>query len=241
MVATRSSRFACRVNGNWPVIGVIGGRGGSGASTFAGVLAAVAALGGPALLVDLDPVAGGIDMLLGIESTPGARWSGVRLDGGRLDPDALVHGLPQWASAAVLSADVTPAPQAVAGVLDVGANAGPVVVDLARCPSAMRDVAVQRCVLVVLICGADVRSVMGARAVRRGLDSPRIGLVVVRSGRDPASAARVAELVEAPLIGAVSQLRRRDDSPLAVSALPRAMTRVARGVLDAVESLERAA
>jgi hypothetical protein len=77
--------------------------------------------------------------------------------------------------------------------------------------------------------------------VRLGLGSAPIGVVVMRSGRDPAPAARVAELVDAPLIGAVSQVRRRDDSPLRATALPRAMTRVARGVLDAVEGLARAA
>ena len=225
----------------WPVIGVTGGRGGSGATTFACVLAAMAALGGPALLIDLDPVAGGIDVLLGIESTPGARWSGLRLDGGHLEPDVLMRGLPQWASAAVLSADVTPSAQAVEQVLDVGANAGPVVVDLTRWASATRDVALQRCVLTVLTCGADVRSVMGARAVRLGLGSAPIGVVVIRSGRDPAPAARVAELLDAPLIGAVSKVRRRDDAPLGATALPRAMTRIARGVLDALEGLERAA
>jgi secretion/DNA translocation related CpaE-like protein len=229
------------VDGKWPVIGVIGGRGGCGASTFACVLAAMAALGRPALLVDLDPVAGGIDVLLGIESRPGARWSGLRLDGGRLDPDVLIRGLPQWESAAVLSADVTPTPQAVEQVLDVGASAALVVVDLGRWASATREVALQRCVLTVLICRTDVRSVTGARAVRLGLGSSPMGLVVVRSGRDPAPAARVAELVEAPLIGAVSHVRRRDDLPLGAAALPRAMTRVARGVLDAVEALERAA
>ena len=71
---------------NLPVIGVVGGCGGAGASTFACVLAATAATGWPAVLVDLDPVAGGIDVLLGIEAVPGARWSGLRLGGGRLDP-----------------------------------------------------------------------------------------------------------------------------------------------------------
>src|SRR6266536_165036 len=124
--------WLCGVDGNWPVIGVVGGRGGAGASTFACVLAAMSALGGRAVLVDLDAAAGGIDVLLGIEATSGARWSGLRLDGGRLDPDMLVAGLPQWGSVAVLSADVAPAPGAVGQVLDVAARAGAVVVELGR-------------------------------------------------------------------------------------------------------------
>jgi secretion/DNA translocation related CpaE-like protein len=229
-----SAGWLTDVDGMWPVIGVVGGRGGAGASTFACVLAAMAALGGRSVLVDLDPVAGGLDVLLGIEATAGARWSGLRLDGGRLDPDVLVSGLPQWSSVAVLSADVPPPPGAVAQVLDVAARAGPVVVDLGRWPSPGREAALRRCSLTVLICAADVRSVTGARAVRLGLGRVPAGLVVVRSGRDPAPAPRVAALVDVPLIGVVSAVRRRGDSPLDAAQLPRSLSRVARGVLDAV-------
>jgi hypothetical protein len=97
-------------------------------------------------------------------------------------------------------------------------------------------VALDRCALVVLVCGADVRSVTGARSVRRGLGTVVTGLVVVRAARAVAPASRVAELVDMPLIGAVPALPRSLDSPLAVTSLPRAMSRVARGVLDAVQS-----
>lgn len=221
----------------WPVIGVVGGRGGAGASTFACALAALAGLaglGGRALLVDLDPVAGGLDVLLGIEAAPGARWSGLRLDGGRLDPDVLVEGLPQWSSVAVLSADLAPESRTVAQTLDVAVRAGPVVVDLGRWPSPGRAAALRRCALTVLICAADVRSVTGARAVRLGLCPAPAGLVVVRSGRDPAPPPRVAALVDLPLIGAVPTLRRHGDSALDAGQLPRGLSRVARGVLDAV-------
>jgi len=70
------------------VLGVVGGSGGVGASTFAAVLAAVT---GRAMLVDLDVVGGGIDVLLGIEDVAGARWSGLRVGGGRLDPALLAN------------------------------------------------------------------------------------------------------------------------------------------------------
>lgn len=220
----------------WPVIGVVGGRGGAGASTFAAVLAAMAGLGGRAVLIDLDPAAGGLDVLLGLEGVPGARWSGLRLDGGRLDATALFDGLPSWGRVAVLSADLEPAPAAVAQVMEVAARAGPVVVDLSRCSSPWRTAALDRCALVVLVCGADVRSVTGARSVRVGLAGVVTGLVVVRASRPPAAPSRVAELVGMPLIGAVPALPRGTDAPLAVTSLPRAMSRVARGVLDAVQS-----
>lgn len=220
----------------WPVIGVVGGRGGAGASTFAAVLAAMAGLGGRAVLIDLDPAAGGLDVLLGVEGVPGARWSGLRLDGGRLDATALLGGLPSWGRVAVLSADLEPTPAAVAQVLEVAARAGPVVVDLGRCSTPWRTAALDCCALVVLVCGADVRSVTGARSVRLGLGAAVTGLVVVRAARAAVAPLRVAELVGMPLIGAVPALPRGADSPLAVTSLPRAMSRVARGVLDAVQS-----
>jgi secretion/DNA translocation related CpaE-like protein len=220
----------------WPVIGVVGGRGGAGASTFAAVLAAMAGLSGRSMLIDLDPAAGGLDVLLGVESVPGARWSGLRLDGGRLDATALLDGLPSWGRVVVLSADLDPAPAAVAQVLEVAARAGPVVVDLGRSSTPWRTAALDRCALVVLVCAADVRSVTGARSVRLALGDVVTGLVVVRAARTAAPPSRVAELVGMPLIGAVPALPRGADAPLAVTSLPRAMSRVARGVLDAVQS-----
>ena len=84
------------------VVGVIGGSGGVGASSFASVLAAAAV---PSVLIDLDLAGGGADVLLGIEAVPGARWSGLQLDGGRLDPALLADGLPRWRDVAVLAAE----------------------------------------------------------------------------------------------------------------------------------------
>lgn len=56
-------------------VGVIGGRGGAGASTLACALAVTAARGGErAMLVDADPLGGGLDVLLGGESAEGLRW-----------------------------------------------------------------------------------------------------------------------------------------------------------------------
>ncbi len=223
---------------NSPIVGVVGGCGGAGASTFACVLAATAASAGPAVLIDLDPVAGGIDVLLGVEGVPGARWSGLRLAGGRLDPQVLAEGLPRWGSVAVLSADAMPDSDAVAQTLEVASRAAPVVVDLGRWQSPARSAAVARCALIVLVCGSDVRSVTGARAVAVALGDPTMGVLVVRSGRDPAPARRVAGLIGAPLVGAVPPAPRRDDAPLDPRSLPRAMARVARGVLDAICGLE---
>jgi hypothetical protein len=217
---------------NWPVIGIVGGSGGVGASVFAAVLAAT---GGAGVLVDLDPIAGGLDVLLGIEDVAGARWSGLRLGGGHLDPRVLVDGLPRWSSVAVLSADILPDGGAVSQVLAAACRAGPVVVDLGRWDSPARAAALQCCALTVLVSGADVRSVTGARAVRLALGNRPVGVVVSRAGRDLAAARRVAALIDAPLIGVLRPPAARRDVPLDPASLPRQIVSLARGVLDAVD------
>ena len=68
-----------------PVVAVLGGSGGVGASTLA---AALAQLGSErpqgAALVDVDPVGGGIDLLLGAEQSQGWRWPGLHAAEGQL-------------------------------------------------------------------------------------------------------------------------------------------------------------
>jgi hypothetical protein len=211
-----------------PVLGVVGGSGGAGASTFAVVLAAVAAR---ATLVDLDAAGGGIDVLLGIEDVAGARWSGLRVGGGRLDPGLLSQGLPRWNAVAVLAADAEPPAAAVGSVVDAAATLGPAVLDLGRAVSGVRATAVQRCALVLLFAVADVRGLSAARAVAAGLPAAPIGLVVRRG---PVSPDEAAALTGIPLAGAVPAGPAPVDRVLRAGRAPRALARVAAGVLDAV-------
>lgn len=214
-----------------PVLGVVGGSGGVGASTFAAVSAGVTP---DAMLVDLDVVGGGIDVLLGIEDVAGARWSGLRVGGGHLEPALLFDGLPRWGSVPVLAADTAPgSPLAVEQVLDAAAALGPVVVDLGRCPSALRDAAAQRCSLVVLFALGEVRGLIAARAMAASLPDVPIGLVL-RRGSVPAHEA--AALTDLPLIGMAPSLAALGDRVLDVRRPPRALARMAAGVFDGVAS-----
>jgi hypothetical protein len=221
-----------------PVIGVVGGCGGVGASRFAAVLATVAARAHDcSVLVDLDPMAGGIDVLLGIEAEPGPRWSGLHLAGGRLDPAELVAGLPAWGSVAVLAADgVLPLAASAGQLIGVAAQAGPVVLDLSRTSSDTRAAALEQCALVVLVAACDVGGVSGARQVCTGLGDVPVG-VLARGGRT--SAARAAQLIGARLIARVPARRGREDEPLSRDGSPRSMRRAADGVLAAIRPVER--
>ena len=58
-------------SGRGLVLGVVGGSGGAGATTFACALGQVAATDGPALVVDTDPRGPGLDRVLGVEDAPG--------------------------------------------------------------------------------------------------------------------------------------------------------------------------
>ena len=213
------------------VIGVVGGSGGVGASSFA---AALAVMSGRSLLVDLDASSGGIDVALGIESVPGVRWSGLHVGGGRLDPDDLFERLPRWGPVSVLAADLPELDaDATRQVLTSGQRAGPVVVDVPRARSAERTAAFACCDLVLVVARADVSGLVAAHAVVSALPDVARGLVVRRSSVPGPDA---AALVGCPLLGALPPL---DRSPFELDPyrLPRAFARVAGGVLHGLAGL----
>ncbi|HEU5268780.1 MAG TPA: septum site-determining protein Ssd [Jatrophihabitans sp.] len=182
-----------------PVIGVLAGCGGAGASTFAAVLAACA--GRPSFLLDCDPLGGGIDVLLGCEQSPGPRWGQVRLRGGPLDPEMLSTGLPRWHDVRFLAADSQQplTESAVTAVLDAAAAVAPVVLDLPRAGSPMRQAALHRCDLVVLVTPAEVRGATAAAMLAPALDE-RCTSLVVRGGSRALSARQVSDLLGLPVL-----------------------------------------
>jgi hypothetical protein len=210
------------------VLGVLGGSGGVGASTFAAVLALCA---GRSVLIDLDRVGGGIDVLLGIESHPGARWSGLRSGGGRIEPAALADGLPRWRGVPVLAADTgPPSSAAVPAVLDAARSLGTVVLALPRERSPVRDAAVSRCGLTVLVIRGDVTGVTAAGAVAAESGAGRLGAVVWER---ELSGTEAADLVGLPLLAATRLRRHR--TPVRFRP-PRPVLRLGRGIVEGATS-----
>jgi hypothetical protein len=205
------------------VLGVLGAVGGIGTSTVAAALAQV----GAAVLVDADPAAGGADVLLGIEGVPGARWSGVRLAGGRLDPGAFADGLPRWGRARVLAADTRPRAEDVVTVLAAAAELGtPVIVDLGRDPAPPLLAA---CALVLVVVPCDPAGLAAGRAARLRCRAGSVGAVLRRG---PVDADESAALLGLPALADLPAAPRRRGTVLSAARVPRPILRAAAGILD---------
>ncbi|MFV0452624.1 MAG: septum site-determining protein Ssd [Propioniciclava sp.] len=167
-----------------PVVAVLGGSGGVGASTFAAGLAlANARRGDPTALVDADPLGGGLDLLMGLESTAGHRWPRLAEASGEVGD---MRGLlPQAEGVAVLSMarSEDPAPSAESASSVTGSLArhhGLVVVDGGRRPSAMLGALLGLADPILILCGGSVRSVAACSDLLRAVDVEVAGVVVRR-------------------------------------------------------------
>ncbi|HVU60274.1 MAG TPA: septum site-determining protein Ssd [Mycobacteriales bacterium] len=168
------------------VIGVFGGCGGAGTSTFSAALAMTAAARSSAVLIDGDPLGGGLDVLLGAEASAGLRWGDVITTRGRLDPDSFAGALCRVGSTAVLawgrsdlatSAPVDPA--AIDAVTEAAKRSfATVVVDLPRSGGVVAERLLDAVDETVLIVPAEVRPVAAACSLLAALGdralSPRL-------------------------------------------------------------------
>jgi secretion/DNA translocation related CpaE-like protein len=189
------------------VVGVVGGRGGAGASVFAAALAVASSRRGlEAMLVDVDPLGGGIDLVLGAEDTTGLRWPDFAQTRGRLGTGDLYGSLPERCGLTVLSwdrGDVLAVPaEAVSAVIDAARRACDVVVlDLPRRVDEAAEEALARSTCTLLVVPAEVRAVAAATRVATGLTVVTADVRVVVRGPSPSGlgAAEVADALGLPL------------------------------------------
>ncbi|WP_341718599.1 CpaE-like family protein [Micromonospora sp. FIMYZ51] len=153
------------------VVAVLGGRGGAGASILAGGLAVTAARARlRTLLLDADPLGGGLDLVLGWEQLEGLRWPALTGADGRVDAPALVRALPSRGDLVVLSWDrgdllAVPA-EAMAATLDAARRGREfVVVDLPRQLDDAAVTALQAADRVFVMVPAELRATAAAARV----------------------------------------------------------------------------
>lgn len=172
-------------------VAVVGGRGGAGASVFAVGLAMTSASRGHAtMLVDLDPLGGGIDLLLGAEDCSGLRWPDLADTRGRLAASVLKGALPARHGLTVLSWDrgdrLTVPAEAVRAVIPAAQRAVEVVVlDLPRRIDDATEEALSLCTCTLLVVPADVRAVAASARVALGLTDVTADVRAVVRGPSP--------------------------------------------------------
>lgn len=216
LVATLTEAAEGRRRGGG-VLAVVGGRGGAGASVFAAAVAVTAVREGHrALLVDCDPLGGGLDLVLGAEDLGGLRWPDIGVGGGRVPASALHAALPApsvgrhgGGELGVLSCDRSahgPTPAAVTSVLDAGRRGGDTVVcDLPRYPTDAAVAALTAADLTLLVVPADVRSCAAAARVAAVLaeHGGAAGLVVRGPSPGGVEAQEIARALDLPLLAAM--------------------------------------
>ncbi|HVB27008.1 MAG TPA: septum site-determining protein Ssd [Mycobacteriales bacterium] len=200
-------------SGRTLVVGVVAGCGGGGASTLASALAVTGARAGArVLLVDADPLGGGIDLVFGAEQLGGLRWPVLAGDGMarhraagdgaarhraagdgaavRIRPQTLAASLPVSHGVAMLSTDrdlpggiAVPAMQALLTAAALAYDL--IVLDLPREFGAAAAFAVGRARAVLLVVPAQVRAVAAASGVAVALVSRGAPLHLVVRGPAP--------------------------------------------------------
>lgn len=174
--------------------------GGSGASTLAVALASHAAKSGlRAAVIDADLAVGGLDVLAGMESQPGARWPQLA-DGARGD---IAAAIVRDDNLVMLSGAVGTPRRMVAGDLDVvealRAAMDLVVVDLPTHGDDVSDTLIDLADFTVMVMPNTVRAtaVMAQRRPRHDLG--QVGLAVRLMAGARLDAMAVAEAVDMPL------------------------------------------
>jgi secretion/DNA translocation related CpaE-like protein len=174
-------------------VGVLGGRGGAGASTLACALAVTAARAGQrTVLVDGDPLGGGLDVLFGAERVEGLRWPAFAESRGRVGGTALEESLPRSHDVHLLSWDradsVSISADAMRSVLGAARRRGGiVVVDLPRHVDQAATEALAQLDLGLLLVPAELRTVAAAHrvAARASMLLQDLRLVVRPPGGTP--------------------------------------------------------
>jgi len=216
------------------VLAVIGGRGGAGASILSAGLAVTAVGEGMStLLVDGDPLGGGLDLILGWERVDGLRWPALRRAGGRVDAPVLLQALPHRGDLVLLSfardlpggSPPFPVPsEAMAATLDAARRGRDVIVaDLPRQLDDAAVLALQAAARTFVVVPAELRATAAAARIAAAVAPHCEDVAVVVRGPAPGGlkARDVSRALGLPLAGslrpepALCQALERGEAPAA--------------------------
>lgn len=196
-------------------VSVIGGCGGAGATTVAAALVLAGARRGlGSLLLDADPMGGGIDLVLGHEGIEGMRWRDLDRTDGRVSGESLRQVLPSSEGVDTLSWDrggpVDVHPSSIRSVLAAASRAYDlVVVDLPRRFDTVTEEVLARSVLTVLIAPEDIHALSASGRVldRLRRHTPNIALLT-RARPGGIGSGVVGETLGLPVLGRLRHERR---------------------------------
>jgi secretion/DNA translocation related CpaE-like protein len=196
-------------------VAVIGGSGGAGASTFAAALAMTASQPrAPGLLMDLDPLGGGLERLVGLDHADGVGWDSLLGSSGRFGSRSLRSALPQADGLSVLGFGARSRArldaQAVRETL-AAAQRGheTVVVDLPRYVDGAAQEVLTRVDHVLVVTGLGLTEVAACgRTVAALTEAGARGHLVARTKGVAVDPADVAGLLGVPLLVAMGEQRR---------------------------------
>jgi secretion/DNA translocation related CpaE-like protein len=194
LISTLADAMEAPASNAGKVLAVLGARGGAGASVFT-VAVGLTALnaGDNTLLVDCDPRGGGLDIVLGAETEKGCRWPDLQLSAGRIAAGALYNALPARrkgdARLSLLSGarkGESPAPDAVAAVIEAARRIGDVVVcDIPRQLELSSWSAIDRADLTVIVTPAELRATITAKQLAQELTNRGANPQLIVRGPSP--------------------------------------------------------
>jgi len=231
------------------LIAVIPGSGGVGASTFSVNLGFRAVQQGfRTLLVDADPLGGGIDLVLGAEEVGGTRWPEVDPGGGRIAAQTLDSALPEFQGLKFLSHArahfSAPGSEVLAAVIDAGRRAfDRVIVDLPRSGEVATELMVGQAVTTIIPVRNHVRSVSAAAQLRKWVrevgGKAQFVLLADNKGvsaTDVGLALGETALAEIPFIPSMSTRADEGDIPTITAAYSQFCDRILGELPNAVDT-----
>ncbi len=227
------------------IVGFLGVAGGVGVSTIAVAFARRCSTARDTVLIDAVSSSGGIDLLLGAEAIPGARWPDLGFTRGTVQADDVLAALPAMGeklfilstARSVVADPFTMGPEDVKAAVECLSGAGTpldVVVDL-RAGTIAEEV-IPTLDHLVLVVPAEVRAVAAAVSQKLELQRHQVPISVVLrhrgwSGLDIAEVEKILGAGVIAELGTITRLPKTVEMHGLGGSLPRALVTVADAIM----------